>query len=133
VEFSGASGEGSDMSLRIVLIDDDDDARELLSMLLGSDGHAIVEAATGAEGLAAVREHAPDLVLVDLDLPDVSGLDVARELRAEGSRVHLVALTGRAHHADRSAAIAAGFDHHATKPVDLASLRAYLSERTRSA
>ena len=121
------------MALRIVLIDDDDDARELLSMLLGSDGHAIVEAATGAEGLAAVREHAPDLVLVDLDIPDVSGLDVARDLRAEGSRVHVVALTGRAHHADRSAAIAAGFDHHATKPVDLASLRAYLSERTRSA
>lgn len=119
------------MSLRIVLIDDDDDARELLSMLLGSDGHAIVEAATGAEGLDAVREHAPDLVLVDLDLPDVSGLDVARELRAEGSRVHLVALTGRAHHADRSAATAAGFDHHVTKPVDLGRLRAYLSERTR--
>lgn len=120
------------MSLRIVLIDDDDDARELLGMLLGADGHTIHEAATGTEGLAKVRELAPELVLVDLDLPDLSGLEVARALRAEGSRVHLVAVTGRARHSDRSEALTAGFDHHVTKPVDLASLRAHLAERSQT-
>ncbi|MCB9612803.1 MAG: response regulator [Sandaracinus sp.] len=116
------------MALRIVLIDDDDDARELLAMLLGADGHQVVEERDGRAGLERVRRDGPDVVLVDLQLPELSGLEVAKALREDGSTTHLVALTGRAQESDRVATAEAGFDHHVTKPVDLAALRAHLRE-----
>ncbi|MCA9613356.1 MAG: response regulator [Sandaracinus sp.] len=114
------------MALRIVLIDDDDDARELLAMLLSADGHEVAEECDGRAGLERVRRDGPDVVLVDLQLPELSGLEVARALREDGSTAHLVALTGRAQESDRVATSKAGFDHHVTKPVDLAALRAHL-------
>jgi CheY-like chemotaxis protein len=130
------------MTLRIVLIDDDDDSRELLGMLLASLGHEVREAASGTEGLVLLADE-PDMALVDLELPDLGGLAIAQRIRAcgralpvaprlEPARTVLVALSGHTRDADREAAHASGFDHHLAKPVDLPRLRALLDLASRS-
>jgi PAS domain S-box-containing protein len=106
-------------SLRMVLVEDQDDGREALAALLERRGHAIRQAATGQQGVDVAVESAPDVVLVDIGLPDISGYEVARRLReALGRRVQLVALTGYGQPQDRARAEQAGFDAHLVKPVD---------------
>ncbi len=106
-------------ALRLVLVEDQADGREALAALLERRGHAIRQAATGQQGVEVAIESAPDVVLVDIGLPDISGYEVARRLReALGSRVQLVALTGYGQPQDRARAEQAGFDAHLVKPVD---------------
>lgn len=96
----------------------------MLLCLLGHEPHAVHR---GADALTAAREIDPDLVLLDIGLPDISGYDVARALRdVQGSRSYLVAATGWGRPADRARAAAAGFDSHLTKPFDMPKLRAVL-------
>ena len=105
---------------RILVVDDNVDAAETLSRLLRLSAHEVRVAHDGLAALAAAREMNPDVVLLDIGLPKLDGLEVARSLRAraDGPRPLLVAITGFGQAEDRARTAAAGFDHHLTKPVD---------------
>jgi signal transduction histidine kinase/ActR/RegA family two-component response regulator len=104
---------------RVLIVEDNADAREVLRMALTLDGHEVHEAADGAGGLAAALRLRPDVVLVDVGLPGLDGYEVAQQIRANerDSRMLLVALTGYGQAEDRRRALAAGFDVHLVKPV----------------
>jgi two-component system, chemotaxis family, CheB/CheR fusion protein len=108
----------------VVLVEDQDDARLVMRMLLESYGVTVHTAANGAEGTALIQRVKPDLALVDLGLPIMSGFDVARQIRRDGNShtTRLVALSGYGQDADIQAALEAGFDEHLTKPPDPARL-----------
>jgi PAS domain S-box-containing protein len=116
--------------LRVVAIEDDEDAAVVLGEMLEVLGHRPEVARTGAEGLALVRRVRPDVVLCDIGLPGMSGYDVARALRAEPELrdVPLVALTGYASPADVQRAAEAGFDRHLAKPIPPVELAGVLEE-----
>jgi len=105
---------------RILVVDDNVDAAESLSRLLRLQAHEVRVAYDGLAALAAARDMNPDVVLLDIGLPELDGLEVARSLRArdDGPRPLLVAMTGFGQAEDRARTAAAGFDHHLTKPVD---------------
>jgi PAS domain S-box-containing protein len=108
---------------RILIVEDHDDGREALAMLLRLSGHEVHEAATGRAGLDLAKDLQPEVVLLDIGLPDIDGYAVAEALRAAlGQRVHLVALTGYGQPADRARSAQAGFDAHLVKPVDADAL-----------
>ncbi len=118
------------MHRRILIIEDDDDARDSLAELLRLDGHHVTVASTGAEGVTSASSSTPEFVLVDIGLPDIDGYEVARRLRSNPatSRMRLVAVTGYGTQEDRRSALAAGFDEHLAKPVALELLKAMLSK-----
>ncbi|MFL5410270.1 MAG: ATP-binding protein [Myxococcales bacterium] len=104
---------------RILLIEDNDDAREMLREWLVLDGHEVQDARDGASGLALAERVAPEVALIDIGLPDMDGYEVARRLRsARNGSISLIALTGYGQAEDRRRAIEAGFDVHLTKPVE---------------
>ena len=115
--------------LKVVVIEDNDDARQMLSTFLGGAGFECRTAATGVAGLALFDEWRPDVAIIDIGLPEMDGLEVARRVRraAENSGAYLVALSGYGQVADSAAAHAAGFDCYMVKPVDLDHLVAELS------
>jgi signal transduction histidine kinase len=104
----------------ILLIDDHDDGRMMMGMMLNAYGNEILEAANGTHGLALADSRQPDIALVDIGLPGIDGYEVARRLRANPatSGIRLIALTGYGSAADTQRAIDAGFDLHLVKPVD---------------
>lgn len=107
----------------ILIVEDNDDAREALRMLLELDGHTVEAAAEGGQALDVVRAKDPDVALVDIGLPGIDGYEVARRVRAgHGSRPLLIALTGYGQPEDRQRAAEAGFDSLLVKPVDPAAL-----------
>jgi PAS domain S-box-containing protein len=107
-------------SRRILVVEDNADGREALATLLRLEGHEVDEAATGREALASAARKPPELVLLDIGLPDLDGYEVAASLRASlGDRVRLVALTGYGQPGDRDRVRGAGFDAHLLKPVGL--------------
>ena len=112
----------------ILIVDDHDDTRELFAELLSFDGFSVVSAATGADALALVREHRPCLILLDLGLPDIGGLDLVLRLRAEPNTatVPIYALSGFSNL--RSAALAAGIDGFLIKPVTGTELRTIVAQ-----
>src|SRR5262249_33231832 len=114
---------------RILVVDDNRDAAESLGLLLETMGHEVRVAHGGEEGLLAVREFAPAVVLLDIGMPDMDGYEGARRIRDEGGsgRTLLVAVTGWGQDEDRRRAREAGFDHHLTKPVDPAELQRLLT------
>lgn len=114
--------------LRILIVDDHPDTAEAVAMLLEVLGHSTAIAVTGRAGIEAAQSSRPDLVILDIGLPDISGYDVARAIRALpfGKGIHLVAATGWGTAEDRVRAMAAGFDQHQLKPLDLAKLQAMI-------
>jgi DNA-binding response OmpR family regulator len=100
----------------LLFIEDDDGIRLALSMALEDEGYSVREAPNGAAGLASFRESPPDLVLLDLRLPDMSGFDVCRALRAE-SIVPIIMITAQTDTHDMVAGLEAGADDYVTKPV----------------
>ena len=104
---------------RVLLVDDNVDAAESLALLLQLEGHAVLVGHTAAEGLAAAIAHQPDLLLLDIGLPDMNGYELARRVRQSPGLEHvtLVALTGWGAARDQQQAREAGFDLHLTKPV----------------
>ena len=100
----------------LLFIEDDDTIRLALRLALEDEGYAVREAANGAEGLAEFSQHEADLVLLDLRLPDMSGFDVCRSLRA-ASIVPIIIITAQTDTHDMVAGLEAGADDYVTKPV----------------
>jgi CheY-like chemotaxis protein len=90
-------------------------------------GHEVHLAHSGAEALEATKRLTPDVAVLDIGMPDLSGYEVANRIRREswGARITLIALTGWGQDEDKCRAQAAGFDHHCTKPVDPADLERF--------
>jgi len=108
---------------RVLVVDDNADAAESLAMLLEVNGDSVRVAYDGEGALAAEGDFHPDVILLDIGMPKLSGYDVARRIRrARGSKVLIVAITGWGQEDDRRRAREAGFDHHFTKPVDYQAL-----------
>ncbi len=109
---------------QVLLIEDNDDGREMMAMMLEAQQYRVVSAIDGLEGLRKAAESRPDIALVDIGLPGIDGYEVARRMRADPatSGVRLVALTGYGQEGDRERALAAGFDAHLVKPVELGKL-----------
>jgi len=123
--------EGVISTLSVLIVEDNQDAASSLADLLALDAHEVRVAATGRAGIEEVRARAPDVLICDLGLPDVNGLEVIRSVRAAGSTVFAVALTGYAQLQDRELALAAGFDAHLAKPPRLDKLNEILNEVAR--
>jgi signal transduction histidine kinase len=109
---------------KVLLIEDNEDAREMISVLLTSHGHTVMQAADGLEGLQRAAEERPDAIVIDIGLPGIDGHEVARRLRAGSSTngVPLIALTGYGLEHDKQCALRAGFDMHLVKPVSTNAL-----------
>jgi CheY-like chemotaxis protein len=116
-------------ALRVLVIEDNPDVARSIARLLAIVGHDVRVAQDGESGLRVAREFAPDAMLLDIGLPVVDGLQVARRIRQEpGLRnVLLIALTGYGQDADRQATKDAGFDHHLSKPVDFKTIESILA------
>jgi PAS domain S-box-containing protein len=110
---------------RLLVVDDNEDAASTVAELLRMSGNEVVVVNDGRSAVAQTAEFRPDVVLLDIGLPDISGYEVARRIRKlEGVRQPiLIALTGWGQQQDKDAAAQAGFDHHWTKPVDPARLQ----------
>jgi PAS domain S-box-containing protein len=122
-----ASKEGT-RSLRILIVDDNVDAADSIAMLLSMEGHKTRTVNTARAALLAVPDFKPEVVLLDIGLPEMDGYEVARRLRTQNGvhRMRLVAVTGYGQPADRQRAHAAGFDEHMVKPVEPAVLQEFL-------
>jgi CheY-like chemotaxis protein len=108
-------------NLRVLVVDDNADAAQMLAALLEVQGHAVSVEYDGRGALARARAEHPDVLLLDIGLPDMDGYELARRLRAqpENAAATLVALTGYGQNQDREEAQQAGFDHYLVKPADL--------------
>ena len=115
---------------RVLVVEDNADAREVLKVLLESSGHVVETAADGPAGLEALRAFRPDIALIDVGLPGFDGYALVRSARQhrELDAVRLVAVTGYGQEDDREHALAAGFDRHVTKPVDPDALDQLVSD-----
>lgn len=118
-------------ALRIVVVEDEPENRELYQLLLEEEGHAVVTAADGEAGVGTILAQQPEVAIVDIGLPGIDGFEVARRVRAApaGPRPMLVAVTGYGTPADRDKALAAGFDAFLRKPFDLDAFLALVRER----
>jgi CheY-like chemotaxis protein len=116
---------------RVLVVEDNDDAREGLRLLLTAAGHEVETSADASSGLEKLRTFRPDVALIDIGLPGVDGYALARMARQtqETQRTRLVALTGYGQAEDRRKALASGFDTHLTKPIDPARLEELISGR----
>jgi CheY-like chemotaxis protein len=116
------------MRRRVLVVDDNRDTAEALAELLRDFGHDVATAHDGESAIESARTQRPELVLLDIGLPEIDGFEVARRLRSEIG-LHdaiLVALTGYGEDRHRQLAREAGFDHHVTKPVDVSKLEELL-------
>ena len=117
--------------LLIVLVDDNDEIAKVVGAQLRRRGHRVERAASGAEALARIPELKPDIVLMDVQMPEMDGLEVTRRLRAhsdcEVAGVPIIALTGLAMEGDRERCLEAGADDYITKPVSIKTLDACLA------
>lgn len=105
--------------MKILVVDDSRDAADICATLLELSGHRVQTAYCGRRALELGEEFHPQLLLLDIGLPDIDGYQLARSIRATpwGERAQLVAVTGWGQEEDRRRAAEAGFDHHLTKPV----------------
>lgn len=127
------SGEG-ERGLRVLIVEDNQDAAQSLGQVLRMFGHSVELAATGSVALEKGRSFRPQVVLCDIGLPGMDGYEVARAFRTDPalSSAVLVALTGYATPEDRQHALEAGFDRHLEKPPNLQVLSAVLAQVPRS-
>ncbi|MFZ5830605.1 MAG: ATP-binding protein [Planctomycetota bacterium] len=119
--------------LRILIVEDNENAREMLKSLLELDGYDVETADGGYRGLELIEFQKPDVALVDIGLPELDGYQVARRVRANPANedVFLVALTGYGQPSDRRRAIESGFDAHLVKPLDPERLARLLASRAK--
>lgn len=125
----------SDLVSKILVIEDEPQMRRFLRVSLSSHGHRVLEAETGQFGLELARSHVPDLVLLDLGLPDMDGLTVVRDLR-EWTSVPIIVISARGQEDDKVAVLDAGADDYLTKPFGtnelLARIRVALRHQART-
>jgi PAS domain S-box-containing protein len=121
------------LSLRILVVDDNVDAGTILGMLLEMDGHEVEVVHNGKDAVKKAGNNPPDLIFLDLGMPEMDGVETARHLRAlpGGNGIFLVALTGWGQEKDRQRTREAGFDAHLVKPVDNAALAEVLERANR--
>jgi DNA-binding response OmpR family regulator len=112
----------------VLIVDDDAPSRAVLRIVCGARGHAVIEAASGADAIAAVTEGRPDLILLDVSLPDMSGLEVCVRVRGAGIRTPILMLSGHADPADVDRGLWFGADAYLTKPYELRELIARIDE-----
>jgi PAS domain S-box-containing protein len=105
---------------RVLVVDDNSDAADSLGMLLEMNGYSVSVGHSGEEAMQIARRTRPNAMILDIGMPDMTGYEVARRIRAErwGGDIYLIAATGWGQQEDKARAIASGFDHHLTKPVD---------------
>jgi two-component system response regulator RegX3 len=118
---------------RVLLIEDEAAIRSVVVEILRREGFDVVEAATGQQGIKTASQREPDLVLLDWVLPDISGLDVCREIRRQGVLVPIVMLTGRSTKVDVVVGLEVGADDYLTKPFDARELSARVRAHLRRA
>jgi PAS domain S-box-containing protein len=124
-------------SLRVLVVDDNVDAATALELLLQQSGHLVRMAHTGPTGLAAALDFRPDVMLLDIGLPELDGFEIAKRIRQQPALndIVLIAMTGYGREKERQRSQEAGFDHHLVKPADFATLEqilATLSEKATS-
>jgi DNA-binding response OmpR family regulator len=119
----GVKGEVVEEPQRALVIEDAADVRLLLSEVLRRAGLEVFEAASGRQGLARVAEIRPDLITLDLTLPDIDGIEVCRQLRAK-TDAYVIMLTGRIEETDRLVGLEVGADDYITKPFSPREFRA---------
>lgn len=109
---------------RILVVDDNEDSAEVTAILLRSEGHEVIVAHTGPDAIKQVSVALPDVLLLDIGLPDMDGYDLARQLRKLPETRHavLIALTGYGRPEDLQQSKIAGFDHHLLKPIEPSAL-----------
>jgi CheY-like chemotaxis protein len=117
---------------RILVVDDNRDAADMLATLLATLGATTHVAHSGDAALSVLESFRPDVVLLDIGMPDLDGYEVARRIRAHPEHCHalLIALTGWGQAQDQARSRAAGFDHHLIKPLDVDRLRELLESAT---
>jgi two-component system cell cycle response regulator DivK len=115
---------------RVLVADDNPVSRELIREILENNECEVIEASDGREALEKVREHRPDLALLDIQMPVMDGNAVVREIRADAqlSKMPVVALTAYAMQGDREKALALGFNSYITKPIDIPAFRAAVAK-----
>jgi PAS domain S-box-containing protein len=116
--------------LRVMVVDDNADAAQMLAMLLEAAGHEVVVEHGAQQALERARAEPPDVCLLDIGLPEIDGNELARRIRAqpENTNTVLIAVTGYGQEHDRKAALDAGFSHHLVKPVEPAKLVRLLAD-----
>jgi len=116
-------------SLRVLVVDDNVDAAQSLGDLLKAYGHDVRTAHTGPNAVAAASDFNPDVVLLDIGLPELNGYEVARRIRQQPTpkKAVLVAMTGYGQESDRQKSQEAGFDHHLVKPADFGKVQEILA------
>jgi two-component system, cell cycle response regulator DivK len=107
---------------RVLVVEDNEKNMKLFRDVLIATGYRTLEATTGGEAVDMASEHTPDLVLMDIQLPDIDGVEALNRLRADkrSSSLPVLALTAQAMEGDRERFLAAGFDGYLSKPVDIA-------------
>ena len=108
----------------VLLVEDSDAIRDAFTILLEDAGYTVLGAGTGEDALRLAAEHAPDLVLLDMGLPDMTGLEVVRRIKGDSrtAAIVVVAVTGRDEESDRRACLAAGCAAYIVKPVNTQKL-----------
>lgn len=123
----------STIQTRILVVDDEPPIRRLLRTSLASQGFHVAEAGTGGEALAEIEQHTPDLIILDLGLPDIQGHELIRTLRDRGSSVPIIVLSSRTDETGKVEALDLGADDYVTKPFGtdelFARIRAALRHR----
>jgi two-component system response regulator RegX3 len=118
---------------RVLLVEDEAPIRTVVVEILRREGFDVIEAANGQQGIKTAAGREPDLILLDWVLPDISGLDVCREIRRQGVLVPIVMLTGRASKVDLVVGLEVGADDYLTKPFDARELTARVRAHLRRA
>jgi CheY-like chemotaxis protein len=115
----------------VLIVDDNEDTTETAALLFGARDHEIRVAHTGPEALQVAPDFEPEVILLDIGLPEIDGYEVARRLRQDPrfKGTLMIAVSGYGSNADQQLSREAGFDEHLTKPVDLERLNRLLSEK----
>ena len=111
------------MTKRILIVEDTEDNRQIMRDLLSNAGYTLIEAQTGEEGVAMAKQHRPDLILMDIQLPEVSGLEVTKWLKEDDSlkSIPVVAVTAFAMKGDEEVIRQGGCEAYISKPISVTS------------
>lgn len=125
---SKSPGPHSDRLLRVLVVDNDRDSADTMAMLVKMWGHDVMVVYCGANALATAAHYLPDVMILDISMPKMSGNELARRIRQLGREdVLLIALTGHGFETDVRLSMEAGFNHHLLKPVDPSVMAVLLS------